>query len=295
MKPTSILSAGVLLALSSPLLAQGPSFTAHYVPGLEGIKGASLPPPGFYLRDYNVFYNADRVNMPNGDKAGVAFDASVYANGLRGIWVTDWKVLGGNFVMDALVPFISTDIKVAGRHFSECGFGDIYLEPALIAWHGTQWDAAFGYSMWLPTGDSQPNSADPGKGFLSHMISAGGTVYFDKEKTWALSLLNRYEINQEERDSRVRPGDQWTLEWGLSKSIKPTIEVGLVGYYQLQATTDAGSTASHERDQVLAFGPEVSVFCPAMGLFTSLRYNYEVLAKDRPQGQTITLTLTKVF
>ncbi|MCX6874140.1 MAG: transporter [Verrucomicrobia bacterium] len=295
MKLQTVVLTGTLLALPSLLQAQSPSFTGHYVPGVEGIKGASLPPPGFYLRDYNVFYTADRYNLPNGHEASMDFDAFVYANVIRGIWVSDWQVLGGNFVMDAMVPLISTDLEVNGRSDSEFGFGDIYVEPAAIAWHGTQWDAALGYSLWMPTGESKPNSAEPGKGFWGQMLTAGGTVYFDAEKTWALSLLNRYEFNQEEDSSDITPGDQWTLEFGISKSVMPTVEVGLVGYYQLQTTKDSGTNASRERDQVLAFGPEVSVLCPQLGLFTSLRYNFEVLAEDRPQGQTITLTLTKAF
>lgn len=293
MKLQTVVVTGALLAL--PALLQAQSFTSHYVPGVEGLKAASLAPPGFYLRDYNAFYTAGRYNQPNGHKAAMDFDAFVYANVIRGIWVSDWEVLGGSFVMDALVPLQYTDLKVNGRKDSEFGLGDICFEPAIIAWHGSQWDAVLGYSLWAPTGGSRPGSAEPGKGFWGHMITAGGTVYFDAEKTWALSLLNRYEINQEEEDTDITPGNQWTLEWGISKSLKPTIDVGLVGYYQLQTTEDSGTGSSNERDQVLAFGPEVSMFCPNMGLLTSLRYNYEVLAKDRPQGQTIVLTLTKVF
>jgi hypothetical protein len=298
MQSKSLLFASALLALPTALHAViPPPFTSHYVPGIEGIKGASVPPPGFYLRDYNVFYNADRLNLPNGHKMGMDLDASVYANVIRGIWVTDWQVLGGNFVMDALVPLQYTDLKMGGWKDSEFGLGDICVEPAAISWHGAQWDAIMAYGIFLPTGDSAapPFSADPGKGFWGHMITAGATLYFDKEKTWALSLLNRYEINQEEHDTDITPGNQWTLEWGLSKSLKPTIDVGVVGYYQLQTTRDSGAHASRERDQVLAFGPEISVFCPEIGLFTSLRYNYEVMAEDRPQGQTLALTFTKAF
>ncbi len=296
MKLHTAVFTGALLALPSLLLADAPpSFTGHYVPGVEGLKAATLPPAGFYLRDYNAFYSAGRLNMPNGHKAPLDFDAFVYANVIRGIWVTNWEVLGGHFVMDALVPLQYTDLKVNGWKDSEFGFGDICIEPAVISWHGTQWDAALGYAVWMPTGDSHPGNADPGKGFWGHMLTAGGTVYFDKEKTWALSLLNRYEFSQEEDHTSVTPGNQWTLEWGISKSIKPTIDVGVVGYYQLQTTMDSGADASRERDQVLAFGPEINAFCPNLGLFTSLRYNYEVMAKDRPQGQTLVLTLTKVF
>ena len=42
-----------LLALPCALKAQP---TAHYPPGLHGINAATLPPPGFYVRNYNFFY-----------------------------------------------------------------------------------------------------------------------------------------------------------------------------------------------------------------------------------------------
>ncbi len=296
MKIPTVVLTGALLALPSLLQAIAPpSFTGHYVPGVEGLKGASLPPPGFYLRDYNVVYSADRVNQPNGHRVGVDFDAFVYANVIRGIWVTDWQVLGGNFFMDALVPLQYTELKINGNKDSDFGLGDICLEPAGISWHCPRWDAAVAYSVWMPTGKSQPGTALPGKGFWSHMLTAGATLYLDEPKSWALSLLNRYEIHHEDSDSNITPGNQWTLEWGLSKSIRPTVDVGLVGYYQLQTTKDSGSHASDDRDQVLAIGPEINVFCPQMKLFTSLRYNYELLAEDRPQGHTFALTLTKIF
>jgi hypothetical protein len=197
--------------------------------------------------------------------------------------------------MDALVPLQYTSVKVNGVKDDCFGVGDIYFEPAVIGWHKPRWDAALGYSFWAPTGDSEPGSTKPGKGFWGHMITAGGTAYMDQEKTWSVSLLNRYEINLEEKDSHITPGNQWTLEWGVSKSVRPTVDVGLVGYYQLQTTKDSGAGASTVRDEVVALGPEVNAFWPKLGLFTSLRYNYELLAEDRPQGHTIALTLAKRF
>ena len=47
-----------------------PNFTGHYPAGVEGIKGGSLPPPGFYARDYNVFYYADRLEVKNTPPGG---------------------------------------------------------------------------------------------------------------------------------------------------------------------------------------------------------------------------------
>ena len=91
-----------LLALPLTSPAQ-PS--AHYVPGVEGIKGASLPPPGIYLRDYNVGYYSDQLNDSSGNSTGPSnMRAYIYANVPRVIWITDWQVLGGNIGVDALVP-----------------------------------------------------------------------------------------------------------------------------------------------------------------------------------------------
>ena len=79
-----ILIAGIL-ALAFSLHAQP---TAHYVPGIEGIKGPSLPPPGWYARDYNLAYYADTVNNASGHKATPPnFQAFTYANVPRAIWI----------------------------------------------------------------------------------------------------------------------------------------------------------------------------------------------------------------
>jgi hypothetical protein len=64
------LSTGALLLL--PVLASAQP-TAHYAPGSEGLKCASLPPPGLYARDYTCFYVADRVNNSSGQSVAGKF------------------------------------------------------------------------------------------------------------------------------------------------------------------------------------------------------------------------------
>ena len=49
----------------------------------------------------------------------------------------------------------------------------------------------------------------------------------------------------------------------------------------------------HERK--LGLGAEITGVCPVTGLLASLRYAYEMAAEDRPEGQLLTLTLTKRF
>jgi len=303
MKQLASLCIALVVLAGVPRQAQAqpsPSFTGHYVPGVEGVKGASLPPPGFYVRDYNAFYWANQLNGNGGTEVPLDFNAFVYANLLRPVWITEWSVLGGSFGMDMIVPIQYTDlsVKAGGASLYDAavfGIGDLYFEPATLSWHGKQWDAAFGYSFFAPTADSEPGTAKPGKGFWTHMITAGGTLYFDEAKTWSLSLLNRYEFNMEEKDTGITPGQVWTLEWGLAKGVSKLVEIGASGYCQLQTTTDSGSNASSDLDQTVALGPEVTAAWPKTGILFSLRYLHEFEVYDRPQGDIVTLTLTRRF
>lgn len=289
-----VLTAAYAVALPGFLGAQpAPMYSPHYVPGVEGIKGSSLPPPGVYFRDYNVFYTSSRVNDAAGHNAGPPnFDANVYANVPRLIWITDKQLLGGFVGVDALLPLVYTSVKYTGKDASTFGIGDFFAESTL-SWHITKFDFSAGAGSWMPTGDSGPGSTRAGLGFWSPMLTAGATWYVDQGKTWAVSALSRYEFATESRDTHITPGQAYTLEWGVSKTLAKIWDVGAVGYFQQQVTKDSGTGADPARDQIAAAGPEISVAFPKQMFFVSLRYLYEFSAKDRPQGHTVALTFTK--
>jgi hypothetical protein len=285
-----ILTAG-LVALPGLLQAQ-PS--AHYMPGIEGIKGASLPPPGFYAKDYNVAYFATRANNASGNNASPPnFETFAYINAPRAIWITDTKFLGGNVGVDALVLLPYQSLKAGGYDNSTFGIGDFFGEGTL-SWHIKQFDFAVGSGIWAPTGDSGPGTTRAGLGYWTFMQTAGATWYIDEKKTWAVSALNRYEFNTEQRDTHVTPGQAYTLEWGVSKTLAKVVDTGVVGYYQQQVTANSGA-AANTRNRVAAVGPEINVAFPKPMLFISCRYNYEFMAENRAQGHTVALTLTKRF
>lgn len=291
-----VLAAGIA-ALPGLLSAQP---TAHYTPGVEGIKAASLPPPGFYARDYNVFYSASQVNDSSGHSAGPPnFGAFVYANVPRAIWITDTKLLGGFVGVDALLPLLYQHGRAGGWDSSTFGVGDFFAETTL-SWHPKQFDLAVGIGEFMPTGDSPghappPPSTRAGLGYWGTMLTAGATWYIDSEKTWAVSALNRYEFNTQQRDTDITPGQAYTLEWGVSKTLDKVLDLGAVGYYQQQVTTDDGGGSSHNRDRVAAAGAEMAIAYPGPMFFVSVRYLYEFMAEDRAQGHTCTITLTKRF
>jgi hypothetical protein len=289
------LLAAALAAVPGAIQAQP---DAHYVPGVEGIKGASLPPPGFYFKDYNVFYVADQVNNAAGQSAGPPnFEALTYANVPRAIWITDTKFLGGNLGVDALLPLIYQSVKAGPFNSSTFGIGDFFAESTL-SWHPQQFDLAAAFGLWMPSGDSAiPPTTRVGSGFWTPMLTAGATWYPDAAKTWAVSALSRYEFNSAQRDTHDTPGQAYTLEWAVSKSVTKTIDLGVAGYYQQKVTGDTGSNPAGltPHNQVAALGPEISIVFPSKMLFVSLRYNYEFMAENRAQGHTVALTLTKGF
>ncbi len=284
-----------MAAVSVTLQAQP---DAHYIPGIEGIKCGTLPPPGVYLRDYNVFYIADQANDASGLNRNLpGFQALTYANVPRALWITDLKVLGSNFGVDGLLPLIYQRLNVGPVNNSTFGIGDFFGETTL-SWHPQQFDIGAGAGFWAPTGDSSgsPTSTRVGSGYWTPMLTLGGTWYPDEAKTWAVSALNRYEFNTEDRDTQETPGQAWTLEWGISKSVVKTLDCGVVGYYQQRVTDSTGPAPSEfPYSRVAAIGPEVNLAIPSIMAFVSLRYNYEFMAENRAQGHTVALTITKRF
>ncbi len=292
---TSFALAAGIFALAARLPAQSLPVGSHYPVGAEGINGASLPPPGIYVRDYNFFYTASKVDGLPAD-----LDIFAYVQAPRLIWITKQQILGANYGCDIIVPFAYKDVSAPFGSEDQFNLADIQIEPLLLSWHFQQFDAAAGYAVWAPSGNfdaSTPLSylTSPGNGYWSHMLTLGGVWHPDAAKTWSLSLLGRYEICHEQDQTQITPGNMGTLEWGFSKTVTPGVEVGLTGYYQQQVTEDSGPSASTDLSHVVGVGPEVNVFWQKLGLFTSLRYAYEADAKDRPQGHTITLTLTRRF
>lgn len=292
---------GAMLLLLAGTVVSAQQETGHYPPGVEGLKGSTLPPPGTYLKWYNIAYNADTLKDAHGNSAPVGLDLDVFVTAPRLIKMTDYKFLGADYGFDILVPFLTEDLKVAaaGVNRSRSGVGDIYVEPLMLGWHFQQWDAVAAAGVWCPTGDfSSTSPVNVGKGFWTGMFTLGATYYFDEEKTWHLSALGRYEISSTKYDRDVRPGDDFHIEWGLGKTIAQKWNVGVTAYTQWQVTNDSGTAATYDtsiHDRLYSVGPEVNYFYEPFKTILSVRYQREFGAVDRVEGNNTVISLTKIF
>ena len=269
----------------------------HYVPGVEGLQGASVPPPGMYYLGYLVNYSIDELRAPGSSNAipGNNMTGTVSALANRFVYISSTKVLGADYGFEAIVPVVRKSLAFAGE--SNTGVGDVYLGPLVLGWHGGNWDAVAAAGVWFDTGNSDSISK-PGNGYKSTMLTGGGTYYFDAAKKWTGSALVRYEMNSS-NDAGFEPGDQVTMEWGFGKSIGP-VQVGVVGYDQWQTSKDSGTGSTGNKSARHAIGAEVVY--PLMkeaGVMLKAAYYNEYSAKGgtnpEPKGSTLRFTFIKAF
>ncbi|MES2878251.1 MAG: transporter [Pseudomonadota bacterium] len=271
----------------------------HYVPGVEGMQAASVPPPGTYYLGYLVDYNIEKLKAPGsstdipGNNTG-----TVVALANRLVWISNTKFLGADFGMETIIPMVSTSLtfNTPGISETQSGIGDVYLGPVVLGWHGASWDAVAAAGVWVDSGASQ-GAAAPGNGYKSTMLTAGATYYFDSAKTFSASALMRFESNSEKAGG-FKPGNQTTLEWGIGKMLQ-TVQVGVVGYDQVQTTDDSGPGATTDRSSRHAIGAEVVYPIMSAGVFLKAaayrEYRSDAGSGPETQGNLLRFTLVKAF
>ncbi len=289
--------AGLALAIAGASL--GAAAAGHYVAGVEGTQAATVPPPGIYYLGYLVDYNLNELRAP-GSSASLpgSNTGTVLALANRVTWVTQYKFLGADYGVEAVVPLqrASLSFGAAGLSDTRSGIGGVYLSPVLLGWHGASWDAVLSAGFWADTGPST-SPAGPGKGFNSTMFTAGGTYYFDQKRSWNLSALMRYEINTR-NPAGLTPGNQISLEWGLGKGLGP-VQLGLVGYDVWQVTDDSGAGAGSARSSRHAIGAEVVYPLMNVGVILKAAAYKEYAARagtgPEPKGSLVRFTFVKAF
>jgi len=272
----------------------------HYVPGVEGIRGGSVPPPGLYYRGYVVNYSGDNLIDGGGDAVPGSNTADISAFASRLIWITDKQLLGAQYGAEVIAMYtdVSLDFTALGVDDDEKGWGDIFVAPLILTWREKEWDASVELGYWFDTGDFDPTKpASTGKGFGNTMISVGGTRHLNADQTWSLSAISRYEIKAKQDKTNVTPGDSWLVEWALSHRLPSGLELGLAGYngWQLEKNSGVAPGAPNPKIEKHAIGAEVGYFWPSFGLALNGAYYNEYGNKATTEGDLFRATLTKRF
>ena len=341
MKRTKLTTLLLVMGLVCGMQTTHGAEIGHYIPGLPNIRDFAMPDPGFYGVLYNYFYFSDRLNDGNGDEinsvtinprggSGVTLDVDVdldiYALAPTLIWVSEWKILGAKYGAFITPAFANTSIgasltTVTGRGVdpdtSQFAMGDLFVQPLWLGWARTHWDIALGYGFYAPVGQYDTStltlpdgvtvtaeSADNiGLGFWTNQFQGAVTWYPWAHKATAVNAVLTYEIHSDKEDFDLTPGQNLTLNWGISqflplqKNQKLLLEAGLSGYSSWQVSDDSGSDARNPdvHDEVHAVGGQLGLtYVP---WFASLNMHYfgEFAAQDRFQGQVFGFSLAKKF
>lgn len=286
----------VLLLHAGRVQAQQQEF-GHKLLGTIGLKAGSQLPQGLYVADRLFLYTSNELKDRRGDSIPVGMNLDALANGLGVVGVIrlvgplHWS--GG--VSVPLARFqVSTDRpEVSADRF---GLGDLFVQPLKLGVLQRQWEAVGGYAFFPPTGHFEPGSrSGVGSGSWSHEFSLGGTVYFDRARTWALSALGSYELNGRKRGIDLTRGSSVQVQGGLGKTFFGILDAGLTGHGSWQVTDDEGSAipealrGARERD--LAAGVELSLLLKQFHSTLTVRYVRELWVRARPQGHMLLLAL----
>ena len=294
----------IVLLLSSSLISTGETIageTGHFVCGVEGLRLGSGPPPGFYYKIYNVFYNTHTIKDNHGDQIHLRPDIQDYIMVHRPIWITKKKFLGANYYVTLFVPFAYVDfgVRKTGVSDNRWSCGDICFEFFGLSWRRDRRDTLFSLALYAPTGKyDREEPAAIGKDFWTLMISYGDTFFLDKKKEWTISAMVRYEFHSKKHRERVRTGQDFNFEWCVGKAFGPLWDFGISGYAHFQTTDDSGQDvnwSSSVHDRVFAVGPELSIYIPFLKIKGQLRHQLEFAAKDRSQGAITTISFTIMF
>jgi len=260
-----------------------------YPNGAEDFMSGAVPPPGFYYVHYAVGYFSDSFRDSHGESVVPNFKLTVLGNVSRLIYVSNHKILGGNWGMHILVPLMSVDVRTPGGKDSKTGIGDIFIDPCIISWHSKNFHQAAGIEFILPTGAYDKDD-----------IANIGRNYFTIEPVYAFTYLSdngfevscklMYDINYENDDTNYKSGQEFHCDYTIGKKINKNWAAGLGGYYYTQTTDDEQNgtkVGNGNRGNVFAIGPQIK-YDHGRASFI-LKYQKEMSVENKPEGYKIWL------
>lgn len=283
-----------LMAFSPPTSAEGDF--GHKILGTVGLDAGSQSDSGVYLGNRFIYFAADKLMNRQGQPVPVAgLDMQAFANvfGVAGTL----KLEAGPYLSAAFaVPVASVHLKAEqpAINIDRQGLADLFIEPLMLGWRLPRLDITSAYSIYAPTG--QLNRRGYAQPQWSQQVSAGSTIFFDDERNLRLSALTSYNIYHRKLNIDVTRGDTVQIQGGLGGRFFQLLDVGVVGYALWQVAADTGSALplalSGQRERVFGLGPELGITIPQLKARLSARYEWELGAQSRLEGQILVVSLS---
>ena len=276
--------------------------------GAENYYAGALPPPGFHIVDYSMFYTADNAKNAAGDDATPPdFKVNVFANVIRPIYVSKAQILGANPAWHVIIPLIHQSVDANGLSDSATGLGDIYVSPLILGWHKDNFHWVAALDIICPTGEYDSKAmANIGSNHWTY--EPAFAVSYIQPKGFTASAKLMYDVHTKNQDTDYKTGDQFHMDYNLGYQLNDNWAVGIGGYFlkglkndsqdvapviddgggdipSTKGTSSASATSvkvADSKQQVIAIGPSVKYSKGKLSLI--LEPNFEFKAKNRPEG-----------
>jgi hypothetical protein len=271
----------------------------HKMIGTLGLHAGAQPDPGLYAADRAFFYTAERVNDRHGEPIPGPIDLDVFENaiGVAGTYRLPRLRLYVNGAVSIPIQRVSVTTDRPEASVDRFGLSDIYVAPLWLGWRSARLEVVTGYAFYIPTGRFEPG----GHGGVSHAqwshdFSLGGTVYFDRARTWMASGLGTFTLNQPKIGIDITRGETFQVQGGAGKILFGIVDVGVVGYGLWQVRDDRGSALPPllrgARDRIYGAGGEVDLTIARLRTKVTLRYAHDFAVVSRPAGQIVLIGIS---
>lgn len=300
-----VLSLSLLLATHA-----GAQMKGDHLLGDHGLKAGTQAPPSIVVAVPFYYYNSSIFKDGNGDKVENAPEINSFLTGIGGSITTNFKILGGNWGASFLIPLVKNKVEIDSiKADGSFAFSDIYLQPLSLGWKTKHADFNIGAAVYIPAGKYEAGGSDnSGLGMWGYEFNAGTTVYFDKMRSFNFSTVAFYELHEDKKGTDMRVGDIVTLSGGLNKDfyvpvqgskLPMVIGIGAIYYMQFKVTDDKFPVTSQpidpKKDQIYSVGLEGNIFFPKPMTSLSVRWEKELGARSRAEGNTLFITLSQVI
>jgi hypothetical protein len=175
------------------------------------------------------------------------------------------------------------------------GFADLYPQATL------RWNNGVNNWMVYGMGDIPVGTYDSARlaNFsIGHGAMDGGVgyTYFDEKTGHEFSAVAGLTYNFVNPSTGYRNGIDWHLDWGASQFLTKTLQIGAVGYFYDQLTSDSGCSPllCPFESRTVGIGPQLGLIVPGTSVETyiNLKAYWDVDTQNRASGMSAWFTLS---
>ncbi|HTS43039.1 MAG TPA: transporter [Puia sp.] len=322
-----------LIAIHSKSFAQLTSYqisplqTGHYIPGFINVRDYADPSPisGLIVIDYNdyqygnKFYGKDgnqvtKITGPGNTSIDLNPDVNGYINAPMVLWASKGKVLGATYFGGLSLPIVTVNANLAYSRIgiidsihhsgnisgSVSGISDLSVMPIYLSWGLKNLDLTAGWMVYAPTGKYILGGSDnTGLGFWSNVIQGFAYWYPEKvkgqaSKALAIMIGGSFELTSKIVSTDVKPGNRFSLDYGISQYLSNNLEVGVYGGNNWQISQDKGSNVYWDtsvKDKLGVVGFQLGYWVWANRLEAVGKYGWNYSAVQRFEQSMFMLNL----